>query len=435
MVARKKIGLHRYVLLFVYSCLWEIFMLGMKMLARISTSVHRHIKHRKVSADFLKQIRNNRKKHEPAVIFYCSSAGEYEQALPLIDLMAANFYIHIIFFSTTGYEYARAVGEKHQFSLAPPDTLWGWRPLFHAIQPTHSIIVRHEFWPCFILLAAKHSKLFAVDISVKNELGSLSRWVRLSLFKYFHTLFFVSDTDYELLYGTVNSKGRVTNKITSKVVGNTKFDRAIQKKTHAVKKVSQYNHVLNKHTKAKRLIIGSAYIEDVKIVLNAYLVLDRKTRADWIILVVPHDIKTNNISQIKNACDQRGISYGLFDDFTGNPEVIIVNRLGMLADLYGCCDAAIIGGGFKQGVHNIVEPAVYLIPMACGKITQTDREAYSFDKYGVLKTIDNTEELRDWWEQCLIPNEVTCNKSRQLLDQHVGASNRILAQIKQEDEK
>ncbi len=416
-----RIAFYHYATLFIYSCVWEIFALNCKILSVFLPSIKRQWKARKISSNELNEIKKRRDSFTNATVIYCSSAGEYEQAIPLIKAIEPNSYIHIFFLSASGYEHAKIIGEKNDFNLAPPDTFWRWERLFKAIQPDRTIIVRHEFWPVFILKAAKHSKLYGVNISIKNEITKMSKWMRLILFKYFEELFFVSKSDVELIYDQ-----EIKN---VKIVGNTKFDRANQRKDAAIDKIVSYNTMLKKHSNNRRLIVGSAWEEDVHMILNAYLLLADELKSEWTIVIVPHNVNNETLKWIANTCLESDISCQNYSRLNKLSEVIIVNQIGILAELYGCCDATLIGGGFKQGTHNIVEPAIYHIPMVSGHITHTDREAYYFEKNDVLATVKNAEELSVWWNHCLNKNEENEVNIDRLLKENLGATQRIIDYI------
>jgi 3-deoxy-D-manno-octulosonic-acid transferase len=375
-----------------------------------------------MSKEKLEQIIFKRNDYTHSVIFYCSSAGEYEQAKPLIDRLSITHYVHIFFFSTSGSKYAQKLQEQCPFNLVPIDTLWDWKRIFKAIRPDYCIIVRHEFWPGFVACAYHYSKVYAIDVSIREKSSKLSLQTKRWLFNCFDEVFLVSERDMQLLDW---------KSCHQKIVGNTKFERALQRK--------QARRIIFDTTAAsidsifpslKRMVIGSAWEEDIETALDAYLLLPLEEQLNWRIIIAPHDVEAKMIQKIISICERKNVSIQLFGkSFQTNCEVLLIAEIGLLFELYGCCDAAFIGGGFKQGVHNIIEPAVYRIPMVSGPITGSDREAYTYQEKGLLATVVNAEQLSNWWRQASTTNEAFQTKLTEQLQTELSASSSILKEL------
>lgn len=103
------------------------------------------------------------------VLFACSSAGEYEQALPIIHhLEASGRRVAICFFSYSGYRFAEVRKESRTYFLAPFDSLIYWRRVRKILSPQQVILVRYELWPCFLSVFGDSSKLWLFVLSFSS---------------------------------------------------------------------------------------------------------------------------------------------------------------------------------------------------------------------------------------------------------------------------
>ena len=403
-----------------YSIMSTLFMWGMKAASPFFSGIRRQLKNRGVAASELREIAVNRSRYQRAAIFFCSSAGEYEQAKPVIEALDSGYYVHIFFQSASGYEYASVMQEELPYSLAPADNLWSWKRVFKAIRPDHTIIIRHEFWPAFVILAKQYSKLSAINIAVKENLRRSSWWMRRMLFKHFDHLCFVSDRDRQLVYGAANNRGVVQ--------GNTKFDRAAIRRKIRSGQTRRYQGILDSISRERIFLIGSAWKEDVDMALNAYKSLGRSLRNTWTVAIAPHELNDDSFDYVGSVCANLGFSCGSFGETKSTSDVILIKEVGLLSELYGCCNAAMVGGGFRQGVHNVVEAAIYGVPIVSGPIVATDREAYQFSAEGGLSTVKNARELTAWLTRS--PVQETCvDIANRLVQQNLGATQRIIDQL------
>ncbi|MEM9025159.1 MAG: glycosyltransferase N-terminal domain-containing protein, partial [Bacteroidota bacterium] len=349
------------------------------MLQRFSGEIKRQFAHRGISGQQLRAIRSERANHQRAAIFYCSSAGEYEQALPVIDRLGPDWYIHIFFSSVSGVEYATALEENRPFHLSPVEGLQRWERVFNAIQPELVVVTRHGLWPAFLYTARQYAQLVAIDVAVRDNSGGLSRRIKTWLLNWFDRVFFVSEEDRRLLNDL---------QVPSQIAGNTKFDRAADRKSlradQAARLATEADRLL---LPGKRLIAGSAWREDVEVILEAHRTLTGMEQEEWRLILVPHDVSPTMINWMEQACLAAGLSVTRYSqkERAGQPtKVLIVDTIGLLFELYAGADVALIGGGFQQGIHNLVEPAVFGLPLIAGPLAGSDREAMLYRSANLL---------------------------------------------------
>jgi 3-deoxy-D-manno-octulosonic-acid transferase len=170
---------------------------------------------------------------EGTILFFCSSAGEYEQALPIVQRLPVEiagrqrgFSTLFLFLSQSGLDFFRARGEKGRAGLAPVDTLWNWRALQRQHRIAISIVIRHEWWPAFLHVMGKTGPLILVDATVPAS-DPESAWknaARGYLARKFTMIFTVDEPSRSFF---IEKYGIAPEKV--KATGDTKFDRALDR--------------------------------------------------------------------------------------------------------------------------------------------------------------------------------------------------------------
>jgi len=412
--------------LFCYSFIWLAFRLGSKLLIPFHPDIRRQSRNRYYSASKLQSIHQHRSQFEKCILFYCSSAGEYEQAKPLIDRLKATHFVYILFFSASGYEYANQLEEEAGFGMTPIDTVWDWKRMLKSLSPSMAIIVRHEFWPGFILTNYQYSSTIAIDVFIKEETSRLSMRFKNFLFGYLDQVYTVTERDLQRL----NDQ----NLNRASVAGNTKFDRARERLASRVGIKKQIAHTLNSYfSQERRLIVGSAWKEDVLIALDALQKFLQEEHPPINLILVPHDVSASMIKWIQEECEKRQLLFAIYSKDqmpSAHVRVMIVDVVGYLFEMYTCSDWAMIGGGFQQGIHNVVEAAVAGIPMVSGPMIEQDPEAMAFSKHNLLSIVKDAQALFHWLKAKKEPDEALQIKLNAQIQTDSGSSDYILTSIK-----
>lgn len=369
-------------------------------------------------------------------VLFCSSAGEYEQAKPVLSRLAAQGYgCLIIFFSPSGLTYAQSRGESLPYLLAPADSWWTWQRLYRDLSPELTVVVRYELWPAFLHVAAARSRLCLIDGSVNSErsVAGIGRWVKGRLLRYFEAIFVVDQQDQEYFASAFG--------LSSIVTGDTKFDRVRERQQHNLEQVTslkmQFEQLWGSQ---ERIICGSVWRDDVSVCLRAYQSLaSRKARfKDAQLVLVPHDVSSEMVAWIEDAvATETAMRCVRYSEVSGNPrrrenEVLIVDKIGMLSELYGLGCLAFVGGAFHHRVHNVLEPACYGLPLAFGPLYETSKEAVLLVSQSLARVVSNTDELQEYWAESLLGDNSSQNSDGgvvQAVTQLCGASDRILGHL------
>lgn len=370
---------------------------------------------------------NRRKK---MVWFHQSSMGEFEQAKPIISRLYETGKVNIIitFFSPSGYENSKNYPYAHIISYIPFDTPYFANRFLTIVKPHLAVFMRYDIWPNFIWqLNNKKVPAFVVDATMRFDSKR-----KLPVAKNFHHKLFndltsilaVSKDDVE------NFRAFGLNKVNLKAVGDTRFDRVFEKsKSAKARKLLSEDFFNGK----KVIVAGSSWEADENVFLPAFLKLAQKD-PDVLLIIVPHEPTVMHLEKLENfltnQMDSIRFSY-LAQNYKGE-RIIIVDSIGILLTLYYYADIAYVGGSFKQGVHNVLEPAVYGIPVIYGPKHTTSREAKQMlelgngimvknkrDVYRALRRLTSNEEERARLGSI----------SRKFIEDNLGATEEILAEI------
>ena len=386
--------------------------------------------------DLCLELSAKRRKHENSVVFFCSSAGEYEQARPLVDrFSAAGTFCHVFFFSRSGYDFAVKRHETVSFSLAPLDTVWNWSPLFGALQPDWIVVVRHEFWPAFLFEAMRWGQLVVVDAVPPAMLGreselktKFSAFGKRVMLGGVHHIFAADSGGYDYYTKYIGLEcGRVT------CVGDTKYDRVKERvaslKMASVAQAAKIRAAWG-YAGDPVLVIGSAHVPDLELIL---LGLRDPVAPKFRLLVVPHDVSSRNIARIFDILRRSGRSVDLFSEIEGvisdgsrtDANALLVDSVGRLSELYAVGDLAWVGGAVHAKVHNVLEPAAWGLPMTCGTRFDNSQEARHFVGLGLIQPVADADGLVKAWHHQLAEIAKIRLQILGAVDQLAGASDMI----------
>jgi len=296
------------------------------------------------------------KKSDQKIWFHVASLGEFEQAMPIIEAVKRNYQdykIIVTFFSPSGYEIRKNSNLADLVCYLPFDTKANMKRFVEEVHPEIAIIVKYEFWPNLLGELKKQSipTILVSGIFRKNQFffNPVGKWMRKSLTAFHH--FFVQDLSSKMLLESIKF-----NNIS--VTGDTRFDRVskILEQDNSLPFISEFKN--NQYT----VVAGSTWIEDEELLVN-YINNSQGEK----FIIAPHTIDSKSIKKLKVSFKKEAILYSekegkTLSEFT----VLIIDTIGLLTKIYSYADVAYVGGGFKTGLHNILEPAAYGIPIVIG---------------------------------------------------------------------
>lgn len=368
-------------------------------------------------------------KNKKLVWFHSSSLGEFEQAKPIIEQLkkSRNVNILVTFFSPSGYENSKKYPYADLISYIPFDTIYNARKFLAIAKPDLVVIMRYDIWPNMIkALSEKKTPVFLVDATMK---GNSPR--KLPLLKGFHKILFGSLTKI-LTVTEMDEKGFAEfsidqNKIIS--VGDTRFDRVYQRSNLAREKNLIKENILKDK---KVLVVGSSWEQDEEVIFPAFSKLC--SNDDSVLMIVaPHEPTLLHLEKIEHefAGRLKTIRFSFLNNYR-DEKIIIVDSIGILLTLYTYADAAFVGGSFKQNIHNVLEAAVYGIPVLFGPKIDTSQEAKKLMELGGGILVRNKKEVYRSLRKLFSDEKFRKEKgmiSSGYVKANLGATSKILSEI------
>ena len=359
--------------------------------------------------------------------FHASSLGEFEQGRPLIEKIKAEhpeYKILLTFFSPSGYEVRKNYGGADVVCYLPFDTPYRVKKFLDLSKPVMAIFIKYEFWDNYLSeLKRRNIPVYIVSAIFRKE-QLFFKWyggMYRKVLSYFTHIFVQDDASRELL-----SKYGVTN---VSVFGDTRFDRVqdVYKNTKQVPMVDLFVNN-NRSDNQLTMVAGSSWQQDEEVYLNYF-----NEHPELKLIIAPHEIHKDHLMHIESMLKRPSIrlSEATEKDIKGK-SCLIVDSFGLLSSIYRYGDLAYIGGGFGAGIHNVLEAAVYGIPVIFGPKYQKFKEARDLLQVGGAFSITDEKTFESKMEEL--------STYRDLLDaagaaagdfvkSNIGATNRIIASI------
>jgi 3-deoxy-D-manno-octulosonic-acid transferase len=359
--------------------------------------------------------------------FHSSSMGEFEQAKPIISALReryADISIIVTFFSPSGYEHSRSYRLASLISYLPFDSAANARRFLDLVRPDVAVMVRYDIWPNHVW--ELHRRNIPILIANATLRTSSSRFLPVLrnfhryLYNHLTAIFTVSRQDAETFRRFNLSHPRI------EVIGETRYDQVWQRSVEARTKHLIPHDVLRRR---KVFVVGSSWEEDEAVVLPAFRKIAQHDSGALMILV-PHEptIETLERLEIQLNGSLRPIRFSELNDYS-NENVILVDSIGVLMALYQYAHVAYVGGSFKQGIHNVLEPAVYGVPVLFGPKHENSREAILLTQHGGAFVVQNSDDcfrrLRTLWNN----KEARARAGRAslaLVQENTGATERFI---------
>ena len=383
-------------------------------------------------------IKEERRTKERAMCFLISSAGEYEQALSFLDELRkdGDLYLILIFVSESGSSYAEKKGETLPCYLFPFDSIRFWNSFFKALGSVDTFFIRYELWPSFIFSAKKNGDIFLANASapIDKELY-LKKIFKKKLYPLFSQIFLVDNKSFNFFI--TEYKIPKKNLI---VTGDTKYERVLSRKKKGTLELKKIQLLFEEKLERRKLILvaGSVWLQDIKVLVEALSRMRSLYKFDIRFICIPHKLERKFIEKIKEICLLFDLRVNDYNDIflsskrpeKQNPDLLILDKMGVLAEVYGLCDLAYVGGGLHSRVHNVLEPLAYGRPTAFGPFYQTSHEATKLIEANLAEVVRSVPEIVNW---CSHYYDVRFTYETILLDylnQKQGATRTVLKHLK-----
>lgn len=361
--------------------------------------------------------------------FHSSSLGEFEQAKPIIEKLKkeTNVKIVVSFFSPSGYENSKKYPHADIITYLPFDSQWRAKRFIEIISPNMAVFMRYDIWPNHIwTLKKKRIPCLLVDATMKKKSPRklpLIRSFHKYLFDDFTKILTVSEDDATGFRSFNCKNARI------KVVGDTRFDRVYSRSL-----LSKESKIINKEVlKGSKIIVaGSTWPQDEEVIIPAFLKL-LKYDSKAVMIIAPHEPTLLHLEKLENEFSGQTsfIRLSHINNYT-NERVIIVDSIGVLSILYRYADVAFIGGSFKINVHNVLEAAVYGVPVLFGPKIDNSQEAKKLIETGGGIMIKDKKTFYRTMRKLFTDDTLITNlgkKSHEFVQKNIGTTDRIIKEI------
>lgn len=353
--------------------------------------------------------------NDQAIWFHFASLGEFEQGRPVLEQLKAKCPLQKIiltFFSPSGYEVRKNYALADAVFYLPMDTAANAKKFISIVNPKMAIFTKYEFWHhYFNELHQQQIPLYLISgIFRPNQVffkwyGSFNRNMLKSV-----SHFFVQNEESVECLKSIGIK-QVS------LSGDTRFDRVYENALNP-KKLVEIKDFCND---LPVFIAGSTWLDDEKL-LSTF----PEKYPDWKLIIAPHEIGSGHLTEIErlfpNAIKFSALSTQLKDR---QPQVLIIDNIGMLSSLYQYAKVAYIGGGFGTGIHNTLEAAAFGLPVIFGPKYNKFQEAKDLIAIGAAKSINTAPALFDAFDH-FKSNEKAANDAKNYVKEQTGATEMIL---------
>ncbi|MEN3038028.1 MAG: glycosyltransferase N-terminal domain-containing protein [Candidatus Kryptonium sp.] len=409
-----------------------ILFIAFHILGHLNKKVKKGIEGRKdLLKDLELKIKQKFNPQKPTFWFHSSSLGEFEQAKPLIAKIREKINPNIIvtFFSPSGYEHSKNYPLADVVSYIPFDSIFNARKFTNLIKSdkTYLFLMKYDIWPNHIYMARKNNFTICIANAIVNEKKTSlpQRFFYGTFYELCDYIFLISENDEKNITKLNLKKPKIFS------TGDTRYDQVFSRSKESKKKAFlPSNATTTKNNERKKIfVVGSSWEDDEKIIIPAIIKI-QKYEPKLLTIIVPHEPTEENIRKIEEELANKisFIRFSAIENYT-DQKVIIVDAVGYLMSLYAYADVAYVGGSFKQGIHNVLEPATYGIPVIYGPKINNSPEAQNLAKIGGGFVVKDKKEFYKTLRKLLSDEKFRIEsgkRSFELVSSNLGATDKII---------
>jgi 3-deoxy-D-manno-octulosonic-acid transferase len=364
----------------VYNLAIYLYLFGVAIASLFSKKVKTMWRGERHALDVLKEKVDPDAKY---IWFHAASLGEFEQGRPLMERIRRDYpeyKILLTFFSPSGYEVRKDYQGADIICYLPLDTIRNARRFLRRVRPVMAFFIKYEFWYNYLhILKHRNIPVYSVS-SIFRPDQVFFKWYG---YQYAHVLkcftrFMVQNEQSKLLLAKLG----ITD---VDVVGDTRFDRVLQIKEAA----KQLPIVEAFKQDYKVFVAGSSWPPDEDIFIRFF-----NEHKDWKLIIAPHVIGEDHLQHILSKLDRKTVRYTQTTaEEAASADCLIIDCFGLLSSIYHYGEVAYVGGGFGVGIHNVLEAAVWDVPVIFGPNNHRFQEARGLIAAGGGFEINNDEDF------------------------------------------
>ncbi|GAB4202576.1 MAG: glycosyltransferase N-terminal domain-containing protein [Bacteroidia bacterium] len=338
------------------------------------------------------KLKNNK---QDIIWIHVSSLGEFEQARPLIVRIKQEYpqyKILLTFFSPSGYNARKDFEYADYVFYLPYDTPRNVTDFMDIVKPKFILFVKYEFWLNYLNEIIKRKKQYDLKCFLISSIFRKHQ----PFFKWYGGIFRRALAAFDIIFVQDKLSVKLLKKINIAdhvyLSGDTRVDRVVE-----IARQPYKSEVVEKFCGNEKVIIcGSTWWQDEKIIIPTLVHLQSQFK--FKVIIAPHHPDDKNIRQLTELLKRQNLSYCRYTQIANDKkveksDVMIIDTIGVLNKIYRYGYLAYIGGGFSDGIHNILEPAAYGLPVIFGKKYQKFYEAVELIKMKGAYSVSNEKEL------------------------------------------
>ncbi|MDQ6527866.1 glycosyltransferase N-terminal domain-containing protein [Flavobacterium sp. LHD-85] len=408
-------------MLFLYNLTIYIAGFFLKIIALFSPKIKLFVEGRKNVFSILEE---KIKADDKTIWFHSASLGEYEQGLPVIEKIKEKYPSHkivVTFFSPSGYEVRKNNTVADVTIYLPLDTKKNAKRFLKLVHPELAFFIKYEFWLNYLKELEKSKTPTYLISGIFRDNQMFFKWYggfyrkALNAFTYS----FVQNESSKQKIESLGFKNVV-------VSGDTRFDRV----NAILARDNRLDFIENFKNNQPTIVVGSSWPKD-EVLIAEYI---NQAPENVKFIIAPHNIKPDQISDLLSKITKSTILFSEKENKDlSTYNVFIIDTIGILTKIYSYGTIAYVGGGFgNPGIHNILEPATFGIPIVIGPNYSNFAEAIDLVNIGGCIPISTNAELKEIFDRLLNDKSFLAEKSeicRLFIQNNKGATETIMKRI------
>jgi 3-deoxy-D-manno-octulosonic-acid transferase len=364
--------------------IYEIFIILAYLLSQpfrvFSSKTNLFFKGRK---DSFKILRKEVSPSDKNIWFHVASLGEFEIAKPIIESLKSNvadIKIIVTFFSPSGLENSKDYTIADSMVYLPLDLSLNAKKFVKIVNPKVAVFIKNDIWSNYLTYLKQNNSLI---YSVSSKFDESQFY-----FKFYGNWFLKKLKNIDFFYLQDFNSESILKKYSLKninISGDSRFTSVIK----TLEENNQINYIEKFIDNQKCLIAGSVWEKDISIIDKVVQKNNIKS------IIAPHNISSNFIKKLENLYGDKAVKYScLKSEGDFDKKILIIDSIGSLKYIYKYGHVSYIGGGMSNnGLHNILEPAVFSCPVIIGQNYKGFSEAEQLLELGGVYSVKNPDEF------------------------------------------
>jgi 3-deoxy-D-manno-octulosonic-acid transferase len=403
----------------VYNLLIYLYLLGVAIYSLFDKKVRKMWRGER---DAFAVLREKVEPNAEYVWFHAASLGEFEQGRPLMERLRKDhpeYKILLTFFSPSGYEVRKNYEGADIICYLPLDTIVNARRFLRLVRPVKAFFIKYEFWYNYLhILRHRKVPVYSVSSIFRPE-QVFFRWYGHEYSRVLKcvTHFYVQNETSRRLLGSLGLEN-VT------VVGDTRFDRVLQ-----IRDAAKELPIAEAFARGHRVFVaGSSWPPDEDVFIPYF-----NEHPEWRLIIAPHVIGADHLRQIRSSLKMPSVLYTeTTPEEAAQARCLIINCFGLLSSIYRYGEVAYVGGGFGVGIHNVLEAAVWDMPVIFGPNNKRFQEAQGLLSVGGGFEVDGKDTFRQTMNRLAGDSEYLAKSSSaagQFVKGQAGATEKVMEAV------